>query len=84
VFHRVPPDAVDLRIAATCPALSVGFAAHTSAAAPATSGVEKDVPLDHPYRPAWEPGSLERGHHIRDEPAAIAPKTFSPGAASEM
>jgi hypothetical protein len=37
-----------LRIVATCRAVRPEFAAQTSAAAPATSGVEKGVPLEKP------------------------------------
>src|SRR5262249_46380094 len=46
---QVPwPEALRFRIVATCRAESPGFAAHTSAAAPATSGVANDVPLAKP------------------------------------
>ncbi len=69
---------------ATCCAVSAGFAAQTSAAAPATSGVENDVPLDQPYRPGGRAGQRVPRPLLAEEPAAIAPKTLSPGAASEI
>src|SRR5207244_3034924 len=42
------PEAVCLRTVATWLAVRAGFAAQTSAAAPATSGAENDVPLEKP------------------------------------
>jgi hypothetical protein len=46
-FHA-PPQALRFRTFATWRAVSHGFAAQTSAAAPATSGAENDVPLAQP------------------------------------
>ena len=43
-----PPTELGPNNPATWSALSDGFAAQTRIAAPATSGVEKDVPLDQP------------------------------------
>src|SRR5919198_2055745 len=79
-LHAPLPEAVFFRMPPTCAAVSEGFAAHTSAAAPATSGVENDVPLENPYTPDVEPGS---GAGDQSEYPERAPKTVSPGAASE-
>ena len=46
-FQR-SPSALCFNTYATCCAVSFGFAAHTRAAAPATSGEENDVPLAQP------------------------------------
>ncbi len=47
-LHLPWPEAVALRMLATSRAVSAGLAAQTSAAAPAVSGLEKDVPLAQP------------------------------------
>src|SRR4051794_17665692 len=47
-FHVPAPLAVRSRTAATCDAVSVGFAAQTSAAAPVTCGAANEVPLAKP------------------------------------
>ncbi len=59
--HAPRPEAVCSRIEATCSAEREGFAAQTSAAAPATWGAAKDVPLAKPYNPEDDPGSGTRG-----------------------
>src|SRR5947209_1205134 len=70
-------------MAATSAARRNGLAPITSAAAPATSGDENDVPLANPYRPAMEPGSTWRGYSSGDENEETALKTFWPGAARD-
>src|SRR4051812_42258694 len=61
--------------------VNVGSAAHTSAAAPATCGVEYDVPVPYAYRPS--PANVARGYSPVDAAAVVAPRTWTPGAASE-
>src|SRR5262245_27323679 len=69
-------------IVATSFAVSDGFAAHTSAAVPATCGAANDVPLPKPYRPADAPGSATRGNVDSGDNDDSAPNTFRPGAAT--